>query len=466
MNINDIQRLAERGESEILEFKKTTGERDEAGKTLCAMLNSQGGKVLIGVSPRGRIVGQEVSESTISDLAVVFTKLEPSYQPKITRIPIEGARKVIVLEVEQGRNGPYTYDGRAYIRQGNMTVKMPREEYKRKLLAKSQAVERWESLPATGITIGDLDLDEIARTVEAGINKGRITDPGTREPRELLKGLGLISNDRIIRAAIVLFGREEQMLPNYPQCLLRLARFRGIDKTEYTDNRQYYGSAFNLLVRAGRFLRDHLPIAGRVVPNLFEREDDPLYPPVALREALANALVHRDYTDPGGSVSVAVYDDRAEIVNAGVLPEGLTVEDLYREHESKPRNPTIASVFYLRGIIERWGHGTLRIVELCQQAGHPKPEFEEVASSFGVRFRPSPYMSPSRIGRELTKRQQEILTLVGRKGKTALSQLHEALGRRPAKKTIADDLKFLRQLGLVRCYGRGRGAFWQLSEHN
>ncbi|MDX2239051.1 MAG: hypothetical protein NW224_00030 [Leptolyngbyaceae cyanobacterium bins.302] len=87
-----------------------------------------------------------------------------------------------------------------------------------------------------------------------------------------------------------------------------MARFRGKDRTEFIDNRQEVGHTFELLQRAQRFLRDHLPIAGRVEPALFERIDDPLYPPDALREALANALCHRDYGIPGGSISIGIYD--------------------------------------------------------------------------------------------------------------------------------------------------------------
>jgi predicted HTH transcriptional regulator len=117
---------------------------------------------------------------------------------------------------------------------------------------------------------------------------------------------------------------------------------------------------FDPMSRAERFLRDNLPIAGRVLPNLFEREDDPLYPPVALREALANAFCHREYAIGGGSVAVAIYDDRLEITSSGNLHFGLTVDALFQAHESLPWNPLIARVFYRRGFIEQWGRGTIQ----------------------------------------------------------------------------------------------------------
>lgn len=120
-----------------------------------------------------------------------------------------------------------------------------------------------------------------------------------------------------------------------------------------------FGNAFDLLRKAELFLRENLPIAGRITPSLFERLDDPLYPPVVLREALANAFCHRDYSIGGGSVAVAVYDDKLEITSSGALHFGLTAEALFAPHESLPWNPLIARVFYRRGLIESWGRGTL-----------------------------------------------------------------------------------------------------------
>lgn len=107
--------------------------------------------------------------------------------------------------------------------------------------------------------------------------------------------------------------------------------------------------------RAERFLIDSLPVASRIVPGRMEREDTPLLPVEALRKALANAFVHRDYAIGGGSVSVALYDDRLEIISIGELHFGLTPEALFRERESKPWNPMIACTFYRRGFIEAWG---------------------------------------------------------------------------------------------------------------
>ena len=153
-------------------------------------------------------------------------------------------------------------------------------------------------------------------------------------------------------------------------------------------------------------------MAGRIQPNLFERVDDPLYPPVALREALANAFCHRDYAIGGGSISLGVYDDRLEITSSGMLHFGLTPEALFLPHESLPWNPLMARVFYRRGIIEAWGRGTIKIAELTTRAGLPRPVIEESGGCVTVRFSPTRYVPPQRVAQNVTERQQRILSML------------------------------------------------------
>jgi ATP-dependent DNA helicase RecG len=222
------------------------------------------------------------------------------------------------------------------------------------LLERLHGTSRWENEVADGSSVDDLDISQIEVTIDEGIRRGRIVDPSTRDPLALLRGLGLVKDDGLLRSSIVLFARPDRVLPDFPQCRVRLAKFKGIDKTEFLDNRQYEGNAFELLRTTNEFMRQHLPVAGKVIPNLFERRDDPIYPPEALREALANAFCHRDYSLGGGSVDVAIYDDRLEIASSGTLHFGLTVADLYENHMSQPWNPAIADVFYKRGLIESW----------------------------------------------------------------------------------------------------------------
>ena len=199
-----------------------------------------------------------------------------------------------------------------------------------------------------------------------------------------------------------------------PQCLLRVARFRGLDRSEFLDNRQFNGNAFTLLSSAERFLRDTLPIASRFESGRMARIDEPLYPPLATREALANALCHRDYAMGGGSIGLAVYDDRLEVTSTGPLHFGLTPNDLFGPHESRPWNPLIARAFYRRGIIEEWGRGTIRMADLATSAGLPRPEIEERSDCVTVRFRRADYVAPLPAGNDLMERRRAILAILDR----------------------------------------------------
>lgn len=464
MTYADIQHIVEGGESETVEFKKTTGQRRRAAETVCGMLNAQGGFVLFGVTSAGKIRGQEVSDQTLQDLVRELRKIEPQVVLQPETVSVDESREVIVISVPGDQQDVYTYDGRPYIRQGPTTSQMSQSLYRQRLLARTSRAERWEAQPAHNLGIEDLDHAEITRTVEEAIRRGRMDEPGSRAPVDLLRGMRLLEDEKITNAAVILFGQSEKLLPHYPQCLLRMARFKGETKSEFIDNRQEHGHAFELFQRAQRFLRDHLPIAGRVLPDVYEREDDPLYPPAALREALANALCHRSYTTEGGSVGVAIYDDRLEITSSGSLPEGITVEDLTRPHSSKPRNELIAGVFHRRGIIEQWGTGTLKMAEVTEEAGLPPPEFEERGGEVVVRFRPTQYVAPSRTTHDLTSLQRELLTVLGNRGPMALSDILERLDTDAAERTVQKNLSTLRDLEMIELRGHGRGARWALNE--
>jgi ATP-dependent DNA helicase RecG len=241
-----------------------------------------------------------------------------------------------------------------------------------------------------------------------------------------------------------------------------MARFKGITKAEFVDQQQLTGHAFKLLRAADLFLRRHLPVAGRFESGVMERIDEPLFPPLALREALVNAFIHRDYSIVGGAVSVAVYDDRLEIISTGTLPFGLTAEDLVRDHQSRPRNPLLADLFYRRGLIEKWGRGTQKIIDLCVEAGHPAPQFEERAGDVVVRFIPSGYVPPHRIEHDLTERQRQILFIL-RDGKPVRAEvIREQIDSTIGSRTLRHDLKLLQDWGLIRKSGRGTGAGWML----
>lgn len=334
MHLEELQQLVAKGESEFLEFKKSTGSRTEAAKTICALLNGIGGFLLFGISDKGEIQGQQVVAKTLEDITCELKRIEPAAFPEIETIALGTDRAVIVIRIP-GSRGTYRYDGRPYIRLGPTTQIMPQEEYEKRILEKFHAVRRWENeLAPDWVTIKDLDEDELQITLQNAISLGRMQKPLHTDSESILRGLNLFNGDRLINAAVALYGKSERLYSLYPQLTIKVARFRGSDRvTGFIDNRDYWGHAFALLRRGEQFLLDFVPISGRVVPGKMVREDYPLYPPLATREAIANAICHREYTTPGASVAIAMYDDHLEIINPGIFHFGVTPEKLILPHE-------------------------------------------------------------------------------------------------------------------------------------
>ena len=463
MTTNQITTLAASGESETLEFKETTGTRREAARTACAFLNQSGGQVLFGVTRAGFVAGQQVSERTIEELSAELREIDPPAFPAVERVPVDGAREVIVVSTGQGASRPYAYRGIAYRRVGNTTLAMSADEYNRMLFERMHSEQRWENQPATGWSVNDLDAAEIRRTVAEAVRRGRLEEPVSGDPSDLLRGLGLLRDGVLLRAAAVLFGSTERLEFEMPQCLLRVARFRGIDRMEFLDNRQFNGNAFTLLASAERFLRDTLPIAGRFEQDRFERIDEPLYPPLATREALANALCHRDYSIGGGSVGIAIYDDRLEVTSSGTLHFGLTPEKLFTPHESRPWNPLIARTFYRRGVIEEWGSGTLKMADVASSSGLPMPEIEDDGGAVTVRFRHGqfvPQPTISGIGVPEERREMVLALLDSAEGGLSRREIHAHLGPGVSERQVRRALEELKDRGLVISTNRGPVTRW------
>ena len=457
-----IAALAAFGESETLEIKETTGTRREAAMTMCAFLNQGGGQVLFGVTPAGVVAGQQVGDRTIEELSAELRQVDPPAFPTIEKFSVGGHREVIVVSTDQGASRPYSYHGTAFRRVGNTTLAMSADEYNRMLFERMHSEHRWENQPAAEWSANDLDVAEIRKTVAEAVRRGRLEEPESSEPSDLLRGLGLMRDGVLLRAAAVLFGSAERLEFELPQCLLRVARFRGLDRMEFLDNRQFNGNAFTLLANAERFLRDTLPIAGRFEQDHFERVDEPLYPPLAMREALANALCHRDYSIGGGSVGIAVYDDRLEVTSSGSLHFGLTPEKLFMPHESRPWNPLIARTFYRRGLIEEWGSGTLKMAELASSAGIPVPEIEDDGGAVTVRFRHTRFV-PKRPGREVgpAERREKILALLDSAQDGLMRrEIHAQLGPSVSERQVRRALDELRDKGLVVSTNRGPLTRW------
>lgn len=384
MTHDDIIALTQTAESRTLEFKETTGQLDRGMETLCAFLNAEGGTVLFGVTDKGKIQGQEIGDKTKRDLVEAIRRIEPLAIVHVSYIPIPDTQKqVVALQVEAGRLArPFMYKGRPYQRIESVTSVMPQDTY-HQLLMQRGGKYGWEALANPDLHTSDLDENAVMGAVRAGIRSGRLPENTIREEVPvILEKFDLLRDGKLNNAAAVLFGRK---FYDYPQCLLRLARFKGTTKEEFFDNQRAQGNIYALLDAAMAFCFKHLSLSAKV-EGLY-REEELSIPYKALRECCINAFCHRTYTHPGSSVGIAIYDDRVEIENTGSFPADLPLEELLQEHRSKPRNPIIANVLYKSDVLENWGRGISLMVNECRRVGIPDPEFHSNGDFVWVVFR-------------------------------------------------------------------------------
>jgi ATP-dependent DNA helicase RecG len=262
----------------------------------------------------------------------------------------------------------------------------------------------------------------------------RISAGTSMDPGDILDRLGLRREGVVTQAAQMLYGTR--FLPDYPQGRLKLGRFRGTKITgDILDNRQDYLHAFAAVREGMAFLERTLPLSGHFVEGRIEREDRLALPPDALREVLLNAVMHRDYAQPGGHVAIAVFDDRVEIRSTGALPAGITAEQLSGPHPSVLRNPLIAETFHRTGAVEVWGRGTNRVIDECRRYGVDEPTFEEQGGTVVVTFRAAialgPEMTPQVTPHVTPQVTPQVLAVLGEARKAgSRNELMEAAGLR------------------------------------
>lgn len=468
MDIAYIKKRVAEGESDTLEFKTSTAQLKSACETLCAFLNGAGGLVIIGVNDKQKLIGQMVTDKTKREIGNAISKIAPIANIQTYYLALDNEKFLIALVANADiALKPYTYEGRAYIRIESTTIPMSRDHYHHFIAVyTNQNHLHWENQIVEGAAIEELDHQEVMETVRIGIANGRIPHGATIDNVEkALQHLDLMHHGKLTNAAIVLFGKHPQKWLS--QCLLKLARFYGDDHlADFIDNRQFSGNIFRTIDEAMTFANRFLPIASHFPAGSLKRQDTPLFPQKALREIFANAVCHKDYTPAGSSISFAIYNNRLEIWNCGVLPFGISIKDIKTLHKSIPRNPKIAKVLYYRQVIESWGRGIELIINECVNAGHPEPKFISDALGITVTLPSKQSLNISNAltivpqVSKLSTRQTEVLTLIQRNNPASLAEIKQGLTAPLAERTLQDDLAKLKKLGFIKVQGRGRSAKW------
>jgi len=442
-------------EGQTVERKASLGERREIVETCAAFATAQGGCVYIGVQDDGAILGVNVGKGTLEALANdIAQSTVPKLVPGITTRR-EAGRTVIQVQVGENPTKPVSAYGRAYRRSGRTNQVLSASEIAELYFA-SRGVT-WDETLRADAELADVDAGKLRRFLSRARSERRWeVDPGT-PVRQALRQLNLMKESQLTVAALLLFGKNPQRF--LLQAKVRCARFKGDQEIEFLDLKVIEGDLVQQVEEAMAFVRRNTSMAARIEGKL-ERTERWDYPLGAIREAITNAVCHRDYAD-SGNVVVKVFDDRLEVSNPGGLPAGLTVEDLRKPHESRPRNKLIADAFFLIKYIEQFGTGTHRMIRQCQEAGMPEPEFESRAEAFRIVFRRVASTERVLLSGALNDRQRSLLLQLRRTQRITRADYQKLT--RAAERTARRDLEQLVARKLVAKIGAGKNASYRLT---
>jgi ATP-dependent DNA helicase RecG len=362
-------------ESERLELKKSLNEWREIIISLSAFSNKKGGKIIIGVSDKGEPAGFEVGRNTIEELANrIKMHTDPVLYPSIN-VKTFGLGEIIEIEISESDNKPVFAFNQAYIRVGKTNQKITNSELR-------ELIKRY--------TLADFDRQAFIREIPSKIiwDEKKIEQVSaeyyglkTKSVMEFFKKAGLLNGKRVTNTAYLCFSEDTGMMFN---SMIKAARFQGDKMVKFLDMKDYNTNLVSVMGELIKFIK--LNTSNEIVISERARHDELWdYPLDALREAIINALVHRDYNDPG-HVQIRIFDNRLSIWSPGLLPKEMNVKNLGSERRSIPRNKLLVDVFHRLKIMEGWGSGFQKIVSLSLANGNKIPEFSEVAGAFVITW--------------------------------------------------------------------------------
>jgi ATP-dependent DNA helicase RecG len=442
-NLQDHQHCLE--ETETIELKSGIAELEDAVIDICALLNNKGGIVYFGVDPKGKIIGMTVSDTTFRKVSQkIRARIKPDITLSYNSENING-KTALKITIPEGTNKPYFADGQAYIRSGTESIRMPVDDLK--WLIRQENDNHWDNRPCLDATLEDINPEEVMRFLRQMQDERRSEIDVTIPFEKALERLNLLSSGVPTNAAVLMFAKDPQRF--IIQSEVKAGRFKGTDMSDgFLDmSEPIKGPLPTQLKIVEEFIRKHTNRKVIIGSNSFSRVEEWDYPLQALREAVINALCHRDYNS-SANVQIRIFDDRIEIWNPGTLPSDISLESLKEEHLSRPRNKNVARLLYLIKIIEQWGSGTTTMVASCRKYGLLDPEFFDNGYDFRVVIRKNVTSEINRIISSLNDRQiiafEHML-----KNQTDISSGEYALLCDCNERTARSDLKIMIELGVV-----------------
>jgi len=445
----ELDTIIASGESYNTEFKQSVN--SDLSRELVAFANASGGRIFIGVADDGKVPGVTITNKLKSDIQSIATSCDPAVV--ITQEEVDG--KVIAIIIPEGQDKPYRSTGGFYIRTGPSSIKMSRDQIVG--FIKSEGKVKFDELRNEDVNYPAERNDLMVKHYMgiSGINT-------SLTPDELLINLGVLYTEEkltVNNTGVLFFIRNpRKYIPNNAiHCVL----YKGNKKVNIIDKKTFDDDIITNIEETISFLKRHLNLAFNITES--RRMEQLEIPEVVLREAVVNAVTHRDYFEKGADVMIEIFDNRVEISNPGGLAKGLKEEDFGKK--TLARNPLIASLLSRARYIEKLGTGVPRIREKMKEKGLPEPVFQFDAFFTVILKR---YNSVAELRKELkvseakAKRIAAILEKLGSGEKLESEKMASEM--ETTARTIRNDIATLEDAGWIEGKGTTFAREYELSQ--
>ena len=434
----ELEFYISQGEGYNIEFKESHS--STIGKEMCAFANASGGKIFIGITDSGIKKEIKITNKLKSEIQVIGRNLDP----KMT-IHLQEIEGILIVDVPEGKEKPYSIVGKFYLRQGANSQQLTRNEIK-------------YFFQKEGLVLFDERVNE-KFDIKKDLNKKsfnnflRLSHIRKILPtRDILTNLNLVSDDKMKNAGVLLFSNDitKFLLQSTITCVL----FYGRTKYRILDRKEFDADLFSNYENAMDYLRSKLNTEFIIKGG--PREEKLELPEDALREAILNAIAHRNYFVTGANIQIYIFSDRVEITNPGGLVRGMTIKELGKR--SLSRNNLLFGLMQRMDLVEKIGSGILRMKKAMKEYGLPNPKIETNENWFSIIFK---RMALENVPENVPENREDIVVeIIRNNNRITIPEIAKKAGVN--EKTIKRDISKLKEKDLLKRVGPDKGGYWKI----
>ncbi|MCF6183726.1 MAG: putative DNA binding domain-containing protein [Bacteroidales bacterium] len=448
MTEKEFENILKLGESYTVEFKRNISK--ELKNEICSFLNSSGGKFFIGIEDDNTVCGVNIDNKISSQIQTLISVIQPNPKLDISEYTFK-KKQIFIIDCKTDERKPYMSLGVVYVRRGANSQKLLSPDELKDFFQKENKIY-FEKLVNENFSYPE-DFD--SNRFNDFIENANISSKTSQ--KQIIENLQLFSkNSKLINAGILFFAKDVQKY--FEHASIRCLLFKGTNKSIILDDKLIGGSLPEQYKGALQFLKTKLELR-YIIKTARPRIEKYEIPEVVFKEAIINALVHRDYFEAGGKIHIEIYDNRVEITNPGGLVN--VIKDNEFGKRSVSRNPIIFNFFQRLNLVEQVGSGISRMFDEMRMQNLPAPHFL-VKGIFSVTlYRPINFnswmQSPEN---KLTKIQTQILIEIYKNSNITQSEISSLTD--VGKTTVYNNIKKLKQLGILERIGSDKSGYWTI----